>query len=179
MNQLHSQGFYQRLHLMMEVREQEAMNMISSLHGLETLHLDFFSQSSKIALDLCSNLKCLGLKTHSSITQIDLESTAKSLINLEELCFIGCEFKVVEPFIQYSIHIKRIYFDYGSRGDILNLSALNQKREQLVGAKMITIYLKEDEYMATKWRNKSDDLKLIEIKRAGPSNIGVKAIFYS
>lgn len=63
--------------------------------------------------------------------------------------------------------IKKIFFCYGSKGDILNLSALNQKLAKLVGAKRVTIYSTEDEYMATKRGNQSSDSKLIDIQRSG------------
>lgn len=63
----------------------------------------------------------------------DFESTANSPVNLERLRFKKPESGLLEPFIQYSEMLNMISFD--SVGDILDLTALNQKREKISWSK--------------------------------------------
>lgn len=145
LNQLRSQGFYQSLHIEMDCSNQEKMNTISSL------------SSSLKHLELSSPL----------LPSTNLESIAKRLVNLERLTLGHFESKMLEPFIQYSIKLKTITIT--SCNDIVNLDlvAWNQKREKLLlQAQKLTFYLFDEDYLAVKWRNKSSDFKMIQIKRA-------------
>ncbi|XP_055306450.1 uncharacterized protein LOC129570761 [Sitodiplosis mosellana] len=55
-----------------------------------------------------------------------------------------------------------------SNGRVLNLVALNKERGKLPNARKVTIYVRDDVFLATKWATKNGDthLKYIEMKRS-------------
>lgn len=65
--------------------------------------------------------------------------------------------------------MKFLYLQDGTQfstfNNIFNLIALNNARRQLADAQKITIYVKEEIYLATKWAMKETDFDLIRIKR--------------
>lgn len=166
LNLLYDQGFYRRLHLQTSVSDQEVIDKIVPLKGLEMLSLLINHDSSMFKLNSLTNLKELCLhNVNSEECPINLQSTAKSLVNLNRIYFGYAEAEFIEPFIQYSATLKVIKIDHFG-GKYLDLLSLNKKREQLDGAGKVIIYLNEKGYLETKWGNKTTDFKMIEVKRA-------------
>lgn len=162
LNQLRSQGFYQKLHIEMNYSNQEKTNTISSLLVMEELSI---VGSIELPLNISLSLKHLIL-IHPLLTSTNLESIAKRLVNLERLTLAQFESKMLEPFIQYSIKLKTITISSCDDIENLDLVAWNQKREKLLRAQKLTFYLFDNDYLAVKWRNNSSDFKMIQIKRA-------------
>lgn len=125
-------------------------------------------ETTKLNLNSFINLKGHGLHVcdYDDLNKfpIDLQSTAKSLVNLERLYFSHIKSEIIEPFIRYSAVLKAIKIHL-FREKIIYLSSLNRKREHLVGAKKVIIYLREDVYLATKWGNNPTNFNMIEVRR--------------
>lgn len=120
-------------------------------------------------MNLLTNLTELDLKTDEVIfpnDSIDLESTAKSLLNLKRLHLENPKSEMIEPFFQNSTKLNGIKIEQSKGDRFINLISLNKKREIFFGAKKVTIFLDESAYLATKWRYKASDLKMIELQRA-------------
>lgn len=144
--------------------------MISTLNGLEKLHLYLDSNAESLNFSSFTNLKELGLSNYHTKFQIDFESSAKSLANLERIYFSCVEPKLIEPFIQHSAKLKGIKIMELQGEKIIDMSEWNEKREKLAGARKLNIYLKEEEFLVTKWNNKRTDFKMFELKRAESHN---------
>lgn len=163
---LHSQGFYQRLHLFVSIDEQQLFDIFSSLDALEMLFIYDYTILSPM-FNLLPQLKYLNFyrydETVENMMPVDFELIVKNLPNLEQISFNIVKSKTIEPFIQNSANLKSVII--GSLIDIRNLSSLNQKREQLFGARKVTIYPRQDAFLSTKWSNKTTNFKLITIRR--------------
>lgn len=73
---------------------------------------------------------------------------------------------VILPFIRRSLNFNKIKFvHYYSKS--LNLAMLNEERARLVGAKKITLYVRGEVFLHTKWTTRNDDLNMsfIEVRR--------------
>lgn len=169
LKQLYGRGFYQRLHIKAMCIDQDGINRFSSLNELEKLYLCTTTVTSRLNLNLLTNLNEFGFDGHFGHLEtppIDFISTAKILVNLERLYFRDTNTEMIEPFIEYSAKLKAIKIHCIKGGNFIALSAWNKKREQLIGARKVRIYLNDEEFVATKWNNKITDFKLIEVKRA-------------
>lgn len=169
LSQLHDQGFYQRLHpRMFYTFDQQRIDKVCSLN-VEKLYFSYSMESAKVNLDSLTNLKELYLTSYEKEFDpfpIDSESTAKSLVNLERIYIYFTSGKMIEPFIRHSKKLKAIKIFWLKRKKIIDVCSLNKERELLLGARKVTIYLSHKNYLATKWRSKTIDTKMIEVKRA-------------
>lgn len=70
------------------------------------------------------------------------------------------------PFIRNSPKLKQIRIK-DAKVDFKNVDlwALNEEREKILGAQKISIYVNEVVYLATKWTMKTIDFSLIELRR--------------
>lgn len=162
LDELHRHGFYQHLHLYIYIlNKKEDLRKLLSLNSIEMLNGDIVHMD-----DAMDSIKILGIAYPEEIANI--ENLPKNLMNLERLFFARiCSVNVL-PFICYSatlqvIKIRKFLDRIDSQ--TFNLEALNKKREQLVGARKIRIYVNEDFYLALKMTQKSVNFSLIELKR--------------
>lgn len=167
LKQLHGQKFYQRLHLIAIFDDsKQAMDHIASIPGLHKMYFELFYFSRKLNLNSFKYLKELGLINYFSASTVATDLSDKSMLQLERLYLHNFSSEMMEPFIQCAAELNAIKI-VDMRGDkLIDLSALNKKREKLFGAKKVVIYLEEDVYMATKWGNRMHDFKTVEIRRA-------------
>ncbi|XP_055296165.1 uncharacterized protein LOC129565373 [Sitodiplosis mosellana] len=169
LNQLHDQGFYQRLHMEASyITLQEELDLIISVRGMEKLYLDFCS-SDKLTLAPKPDIEELGIRYVGDY--IALDAVAKSLMNVERVCIGQGKVEDIIPFLRYARKVKEIkvgrlnggaHFENG----VIDLPALNKERKGLAGASKITIYVHEDVFLATKMALMKTDFSLVTLKRA-------------
>lgn len=97
-------------------------------------------------------------------TFVNIESLAKSMIKLERLLFTYIKIDKILPFIRHSKNLKTIKFHNLSEY-ILDTFALNQERKKFGNIRPVTIYMRNDIYLRTKWKSRNLNLNLIQIKR--------------
>ncbi|XP_055296108.1 uncharacterized protein LOC129565347 isoform X1 [Sitodiplosis mosellana] len=169
LNQLHDQGFYQRLHMEASyITLQEELDLIISVRGMEKLYLDFCS-SDKLTLAPKPEIKELGISYVGDY--IALDAVAKSLMNVERVCIGQGKVEEIIPFLRYARKVKEIKvgrLDEGAHFEngVIDLPALNKERKGLAGASKITIYVHEDVFLATKMALMKTDFSLVTLKRA-------------
>ena len=97
---------------------------------------------------------------------IDLTPLAFKLPNLQCICLLDKSMTFIHPFIRELKHLSRIIVisSIPSYETILDLSALNKERENLVGACKVEIHVPENTFLATKFAI-GTSRSLIEIKR--------------
>lgn len=167
---LRKQGFYQRIHL--DIQSQEILHSKPPLDGLEllefrlgciydpiTLTVNKFSQVKYLNL---GETYCLGSKSEKTIPA-DFELIAKSFPILERVVFVIIKSEMIKTFIKHSANLQAIVSYH--LVDNLNLLSLNEEREKRFRARKITIHLKENEYLSTKWSNGSTNLEFITLRR--------------
>lgn len=87
-DELHDQGFYDHLDLGICVKNQQTIDRISSVHGLDELYLHLSADALKLKLHSLGRIRELDLNDFDQLTfPIDFQSTAKSFVNLERLSF--------------------------------------------------------------------------------------------
>ncbi|XP_031637985.1 uncharacterized protein LOC116350355 [Contarinia nasturtii] len=167
LNTLYEQGFYRRVHMHASfIYEQEDWDQILSVRGMEKLYL--VSVGIDIKFPPMSNLREFGTKFGSQLG--DYETIAKNLVNVERIYFYQMKSDTFIPFMRFAPRVEEIKIDNLCEGiyfndGIINLTALNEERKTLNRARKITIYVKENVFLATKWATKSTELDLITLKR--------------
>lgn len=167
LKELYEHGFYQRLHFNgYYIYSEEDINEILSLCALEKLHLGCIDV--EFAMKPLITLKELSFSCGRDLKYI--KSLTSDLINVERISIKCASIDDIVPFISESAKVKRIKVDdlesgiYYKNG-IVNVSALNEKRKELVGAGIITIFVKETVFLTTKWANAKTNCSLVELKR--------------
>lgn len=170
LNDFHEHGFYKKLHFYYGYSrfQQEIIDELVSVKGLVKLRAKMDTQH--VTVSNLRNLEELCINESCFIT--DLKSLPNILTKLKRIQFGKASSDDILPFISQATDLEKIkvssllsgsHFDEHDK--ILHLSGLNKKREQLIGARKIIIYVREDVYLATKWSMKQNDFKLIEMKR--------------
>lgn len=120
----------------------------------------------------------------------DIEATADHLENLERILFYEADLDDIIIFIKKSRKLtkikvtsfvlpgsimkktdqKLIFDGCDHAGDlktvnVINLPMLNAERAKLPNAKMVTLYVTEEVYLATKWTMKRTDFEFIQMRR--------------
>lgn len=103
--------------------------------------------------------------------EIDFNSNAKNLINVERIYFRNTQVENIISFIRYAPKVKEIQVDNLQEGThfqngIIDLKALDKERSELPGVCKITIYVSEKVFLSTKRALMKSELGLVTIKRA-------------
>ncbi|XP_031620762.1 uncharacterized protein LOC116339185 [Contarinia nasturtii] len=168
LNELHESGFYKKLHVHTDCFGQEVIDQLASVKGLVSF-CDVSNTNFTIKIGALRNLEELYMFNSYCIT--DLKILPHILLKLKCIHILWANSDDILPFICHSKNLNKIRVYNLSSGShcnaykILDLFALNKEREKLVGAHKITIYIREDMYLSTKWAMKQTDFSLIEIKR--------------
>lgn len=170
LNELHQRGFYKRLHLYFDLPfgfEQETVHKLATVDALAKL----VANSRHSFIDISPLIKLEELCITSNAVN-DLAHLPDTLTNLKRLYFLEATCDDILPFIRRStklakIRVNRLYHGkhFEDNKNILDLLALNKEREKLAFAKRVTIYVKEDIYLPTKWALKQTEFSFIELKR--------------
>lgn len=103
--------------------------------------------------------------------QIYIAALSSNLKKLKAIEFYSASINSILPFIREAAKLRNIsiYFlgdeIYFHDHDIIDLAKLNEQRKKLDNAQKITIYVRESNYMATKWALQTTDFSLIRLKR--------------
>ncbi|XP_055303350.1 uncharacterized protein LOC129569005 [Sitodiplosis mosellana] len=160
LNDLHQRRFYKRLHV--NAYQSLSEDQIAALSGLVTLYV-----GDDVKLPPLTTLKELGLNVNLSklcSEGFNVHEIPSLCINLERLVINKTSVRDIWPFIRYSRNLTEIdviHFEENS----LDISALNNVRKKLEGARKVIIYVKEEVYLTTRWESKGLNFNLIEIQR--------------
>lgn len=168
LNSLHDRGFYQRCQFHANsIYEQEEIDHIVSVRGMEKLYMDVMVNEAVFVP--MSELKelCLSYSPHFG----KWDEISNNLGNVERVYFRRAVCSDIVPIIRSAAKVREIKIHQLDAGDyfengIVDVSALNEIRKRLCGAKSLTIYVKEDIFLATKWAHGETRFDSIELKRA-------------
>lgn len=170
LNELYQHGFYRRLSLdgafyALEGGSHRLM-LVHNLGKISITYIDRFD--SNIAWRPLKNLKALNIGYVDS--HVDLNTLAKSLINVERIHITKGSFNNVLAFIRHSAKVKQIRIDHFTNGqhfnlDIHELHVLKAERAKLIGAHKTTIFIKDEYYIAMKSKTNRYKFNLISINR--------------
>lgn len=154
---LHERGFYKVLEFYVGDSNHEYLrDAISSLPALEKLSLIKFPVSDWNRLNNLKELSIIYMTGH----EINAETLAKGLPKLEKLSLARIDTSsAILPFIRHSKRLKTIEIRV-TTDDVLDLYALNQERKKLDGACQVCIYIRDLNYLATKWKSHNFNLEL-------------------
>lgn len=170
LNDLHQQGFYQRLFLSASsIYEQEELNQIALIRGLKKLYLVDVSTETIAVLPPMPELNDLWFRFGVKLK--DLDSVVRSLLNVNRVHFDVAKANCIASLVRYAPQVKEVkvkklregaHFEDG----VIDLFALNRDRKRLVNACKITIYVNENIFLSTKRVMGKTELGLITLKRA-------------
>lgn len=158
LNYLHKVGFYKRLHfhgayLLFDGRIlQNYIDQIAQLHSLETIRFKTLIYIiPHVSLSALINLKELSMVDPQMGTHIF--HIAKDLKKLECITFTHAFLDDIVPFLTYSPKLTKIHLkgDIRTENYIIQLDALNDKRQRLNNACTATIYANDNIFIQTKW----------------------------
>lgn len=166
-------GFYKTIHFYaINVYRQQQIDRIATLTALEKLHLQFHGEDANYLIpsnhqDSLKELSVCWAVYISNLNPLDRNVYPK---NIERFCFESVSSDSILRFIRHAPNVKQIKIDVIEDENrfldtITNLSALNNKRRQLIDAKKITIYMRENLFLAIKLATITTDLEFIEIQR--------------
>lgn len=170
LQKLHEQGFYKRLKLYLQFSElsQSRVDQLATVNGLVKIYLGRSTYMHAVKLTNLQSLEEICIFESDRVSGMDVNL----LSNLERVYFGHATFNDVWIFISRAPRVKRIKIDYLREGNyfdatngIINLKALNAERRKLDGAQKLTIYVKEEIYLTTKWAVLDTDFNLIRLKR--------------
>lgn len=166
LNQLHVRGFYRRLHLCVKRIDQKSSDFLTMLGGLEHLSIRQFTES--FSLHKLIDLKELTIFDGANETEIDVLATG--LVSIERVHIHNVKFNDIRSFIRRSMKLNKLKVTMRDEPNAttLDIVTMNQEREQLIGARKITIFVSDIVFLETKWtmNNGNMNLNLIELKRA-------------
>lgn len=172
LNGLYARGFYKRLRLSLIELDQNCSELLTTLGGLDKLHLKHFSGIFRVSQLV--NLK--ELKISNGIKAKDMDILAKNLINLTEVSLGNTTYNDFLPFVRHSANLQVLQLYPKNKkqfnGGALNLNALNDERAHLIGARKLTIHVPDEIFLATKWTTKYGitNFNFIEMKRDNSYN---------
>lgn len=167
LNELYDNQFYQRLYFYIESIDEETSESLTSLKRLQKLCIKNFTES--FSLPRLTSVRELAILNGANA--IDMEFMANGLVNLQRFYIENATFETILPFIRYAPKLGRLMIfpkdDTQFDGGILNLLSLNRKREQLIGATKVTIFVPDNIFLNTKWtiNNGARELNLVEMWR--------------
>lgn len=160
LSELYQRGFYKNLHI--QIWSSPSKNELATLQGLTTLHVD-----GNVELPSMPSLKELGFfadLTNLRNEGLNVAEIPKLCSHLERLFIIESCVDDFMPFICHSQHLVEIEIAR-LKDVVVDVTALNNERRKLKGARKVKLYVAEDAYLATKWATKDINLSLIELKR--------------
>lgn len=157
----HRRGFYKRLHL-----KTETAKHLADLPGLVTLHI---GTDDYIKLPLLTAVTEFTFRAlwNGLCSWMNMEEVSVALPNLEGVFSISeINLEYMLPLVCNSVKLKEIKMVYfrNDCGDIDPVH-MNNERKKLKGARKITIYVEEKDYLKIKWKHNKIDFDLIEVKR--------------
>ncbi|XP_031637223.1 uncharacterized protein LOC116349772 [Contarinia nasturtii] len=169
LNRLHSQGFYERLHVNVFLSRE-----LDFINGVEKIFIPRSNMVNSIDMLLSDLVEFTVAEVNERFDRKMIEN----LVNLERLYLEDGSADDILPFIQLTKKLNKIkliprvrknwiHFEYEPM--ILKLYPLNAEREKLAGARKVTIYVPDTVFLATKWWSKNGvtNFSLIEMKRIG------------
>lgn len=170
LNQLYEQGFHKRVHLFIYLINQEDVDKIASIRGLEKIYISKIKDMA-FTLPPMPDLRELCFGSPSNLDHVDIDSVSKNLANIERINFEKCKAIAVLPFLRYSPKVKEIKVDKLKEGTyfkngIIDLSALNKERKALAGTCKVTIYVEEDIFLSTKFAITKTEYNMVTLKRS-------------
>lgn len=164
LRQLYRQQFYNRLHITASwIDDHDEIDQITSLEGLEKLCLR--TVYVRINLPPLPKLKQLSFYAYEHFLELNIDH----LMNIEQVYFVFASMNDIARFIAGCAKLTQITVDHLENGvhfknGIIDLSALNDERQKLANAQMISFYVHETVFLSNKWTQKIK-YKLIELKR--------------
>lgn len=159
--ELYEHDFYKKLHLYVYFVDQMNLDKMLSLSAIELLNGDIVQFNGSVD-DVKSIAICYGDEI------LNMRSIPSKLLNLQRVYFSEITSDRIWPFVCYSPKLRQIKIrhlkDPNSFG-MIDFLALNKQRQKLNGATKVTIYVKEDVYLATKWSNEIIAFSLVDLKR--------------
>lgn len=173
LNELRRRGFYERLkfYALFEM-SQTNVDRLASLNSVVKLHGTYMNS---VDLSGLKSLEELHFGPSPGITYAS--NVAQWLPNLKRIefwaeCAEDCSIDEVLPFIKYGVNLNKIKLNFLGDGalfctqtNVLDLMALNRQRKLLERSQVVTIYVPEEIYLATKWTLKETNFSLIQLKR--------------
>lgn len=168
LNELHSSGFYKKLHLYYCCEYKRTfIDQLALLTGLVKLYVS--QPEEQIELSALKNLEELFIISSDQI--MDFKALATNLTNLKMIHLNYACLDEIVPFISQAVKMEEIVIEFlrdeikKNENIIIDLFALNTGREKLDGAQKVTLYVRENIYLETKRAAKQTDFRLINLKR--------------
>lgn len=153
---LYQRGFYKNLHFATRTAER-----LADLPALATLCIDTYDYikipSLPTVTEFVFRVLWNGLCTWKNMDEVSIVLT-----NLERVFSYKMSMKHMLPFIRNSIKLKEIKT---CETGLIDPVYMNNERRKLKGARKVTIYVDEMDYLKIKWKYNEVDFGLIEIKR--------------
>lgn len=165
LNELHQNGFYQRLHLYTFSFNEKTFDQMASLRGLMKLYSAHSTLGSRV---LAPMLDLRELSVDSSKNLADIDTLAKNLKNLQRIFFYQANYDDIVPFFRYTTNLRMInirrMIGFECDESFLDLRRLNRARKQLKNASKITVYVKENLFLKTKFAIDTVNYPMVELK---------------
>lgn len=171
LNRLHENGFYDKLHVFIdEMRyfdRPDHGKHLWSFNALEMLSVPYLPLATTIPV--MESITKLGIIACEYSTLRPLKLMAENFLNLKHVRINAIHvhlFRVIvclAPKLE-QIKVYEICEEDGKPIDFSEFQKLNAERKKLVGARKVTIYIKEELLLRLKWKTKLN-LSLIELKR--------------
>ncbi|XP_031637154.1 uncharacterized protein LOC116349727 [Contarinia nasturtii] len=157
-NDLYRRGFYKRLHL-----KTVSTKCLKNMPGLVTLYINtYYNYVEMPQLDGVMELFLNALSDGLHFV-VNMEEVSMNLKNLERIFTPATSEEYLRVFFRNSAKLKEIKIEYLCDG--IDVVAMNIERKKLKGAKQVTIFLDEEDYLAIKSKHNKTDFGLIEVKR--------------
>lgn len=148
-------------------RRQRDLNKILNIPSIEKLYIE---EMQRCAITIPppstgNNLQEIGWLDVSEIKSPN--RTAKSL-QAERMYIHAASIKEILPFVRFASNLQSIYVKNFEEDDddvdVVDVVKLNKQRAKLDGARQMTIYVNEDNYLATKHASLPTRCSLVELK---------------
>lgn len=155
------------MHLNTKYVDGNSVKAIASLRALERIYVVNY-ENRGVLLQSLINIKELGISVSFHVA--DLLTLALNFNKLERIYFNQATTDDIFLFIRNSAQLKEIAVDFLPYGihfhrGVLDLPVLNDARKKLNTKQKVTVYVKENIYLATKWAINDTSWSHIEIKR--------------
>lgn len=162
LNVAHKRGLYKRLQLYFHKFKRDMVTQLALVLGLDKLYI---TNSDNVALSTLQNLNELCIPEMTSIQNFDALATNHT--KLERIEVLNAMPGHILPFIGRTRQLKKIRIKnrWNADTNVIDLPTMNREREKLYGAQRVTLYVREDIYLATKWALIKTEFPLIALKR--------------
>lgn len=165
-NELYTQGFYERLRLcirygqIIPFSDAPHLNYIWQFHNLEILDL---RSSFPFDMTIAESSSIEEIRVFHPILSHFLELMAKNFVKLKRVHMRNALNDQIKPFIRYAPQLEQIHIWMPCD---LNFAELNEERGALARARKVTIYITEECFLTLKWTmGNSLNMDRIELKR--------------